>query len=196
METFANAGKLTRDPCYLLNKERQVSKIKTDEIDVPLRRFIREFNRIPHAYTLQCCWGHFLRGYPKNPVIQDELPERTGHEKVVYQIAYLAFCVQNCAPGKRLLEKMEQTVALDPNFVQFGSARWFRQQQVNSYVLQVVPERFKFCDRCSLEYKEARKIQKLKKAFFNDMNQKIVWDLQQTVKDRKTLVQRRQATAG
>ena len=173
METFTKPKKLIRNPDYPHNKVEQISKIRSPKVDLPLRKFICTFNRIPHAFTLQCCWGHFLPKNQEKPVKMDELPESYELEKVLYQIAYIAFCVQHCNEGKQFLKRLEQTVSLNPLFIQFGSASWFWQRQVNSFVLQVMPDRFKLHDRIVLDYEEALQIQKWRSVFFNHLNQKI-----------------------
>ena len=59
---------------------------------------------------------------------------------------------------------------IDSDYVQFGSADWFWSNQVNSYVLQVEPDRYKHQDTVLLPYKEALFIEKIRNAFFDKMN--------------------------
>jgi hypothetical protein len=48
----------------------------------------------------------------------------------------------------------------------FCCAEWFWKRQVNSYALQVEPDRFKFEDKAILDYKEALRIEKIRNEFF------------------------------
>ena len=44
--------------------------------------------------------------------------------------------------------------------------QWFWERQINSYALQVEPDRFKHEDRAILGYKEALKIENIRNEFF------------------------------
>ena len=55
---------------------------------------------------------------------------------------------------------------MDPENIQFGSAEWFWKRQVNSYALQVEPDRFKRQDTAILDYEEALNIEKIRNEFF------------------------------
>ena len=83
-----------------------------------------------------------------------------------YRIAYIAFCIDNSEAGRKLLEKWQTITSIDPENIQYCSARWFWRRQVNSYVLQVEPDRFKHKDKAILDYKEALYIENLRGEFF------------------------------
>ena len=171
METYTNAKKLVEDPGFILNREQYVQSIRTHQLDLPLRRFIRRFNQIPYAFTLQCCWGHFKQQVHTEPV---ELLKRSNSFKyVLYRIAYIAICVQNGFEGRRFLQQLKETASLSPGYIQFGSAQWFWKRQVNSYILQVMPDRFKCHDKILLGYNEAQRVQECRGEFFTFLNQKI-----------------------
>jgi len=68
--------------------------------------------------------------------------------------------------GRELYRKLEDMTGFDPGYIQFGSALWFWERQVNSYVLQVEPERFKKRDTARLTYREALRVEKARNAFF------------------------------
>ena len=68
--------------------------------------------------------------------------------------------------GKRLLDALKEFTDVDPDNIQFCCAEWFWQRQVNSYALQVEPERFKFEDKAVLDYREALRIEKIRNEFF------------------------------
>ena len=102
---------------------------------------------------------------------------------VTYRIAYVALCIENSSEGKELLEKLRTIPTADSEYVQFGSAEWFWAKQVNSYVLQVEPERFKHEDQATIGYKEALHIQEVRDNFFSDLRK--LPDEQQTCIRRK-----------
>jgi hypothetical protein len=53
------------------------------------------------------------------------------------------------------------TIAVDPEYVQFGSPDWFCQRQLNFFVLRVMPVRFLDQDKAVMDYREALKVQKI-----------------------------------
>ena len=63
-------------------------------------------------------------------------------------------------------EALSNIKLADPENIQFCSAEWFWKRQVNSYALQVQPDRFKDKDRAFLDYKEALHIEKVRNTFF------------------------------
>jgi len=84
-------------------------------------------------------------------------------------MAYLAFCVENNEQGIHFLEAIREMVQIDPQTIQFGCADWFWNQQVNSYCLQVEPERFKTKDRMYLSYLEALNVEKVRNKFYQHL---------------------------
>ena len=83
-----------------------------------------------------------------------------------YRIAYIAICVENSTPGIALLEALKRIVTIDPEYVQFCCAEWFWKRQINSYALQVEPDRFKRKDTAIVDFKEALHIEKIRNEFF------------------------------
>ena len=81
----------------------------------------------------------------------------------------MAFCIENSASGKTLFEALRGIAWIDPDNVQFYSAEWFWQRQVNSYALQVEPDGFKHKDRVLLDYKDALYIEKIRNKFFVEL---------------------------
>lgn len=75
----------------------------------------------------------------RNPyrLILAALPLSDTVSEVEYRIAYLALCIENSAPGRMLYDSLQAIPAINPQNIQFGSAHWFWERQVNSYVLQV-----------------------------------------------------------
>ena len=84
-------------------------------------------------------------------------------------IAYIALCIENSPKGKGLLEDLRDIAATDPEFIQFGSAEWFWDRQVNSYALQVEPERYMDKDQVTIDYWEALRVQDVRDSFFSEL---------------------------
>ena len=94
------------------------------------------------------------------------VPTTDVSSEVGYRIAYIAFCIENSKLGKELFEILEKIEAIDPKNIQFCCAEWFCNRQVNSYVLQVEPDRFKRKDMAIVDFKEALHIQKIRNELF------------------------------
>jgi len=58
---------------------------------------------------------------------------------------------------------------IDCKYIQFGCADWFWERQINSYTLQVEPERYSTKDRVFIDYKEALYIENIRNKFFKKM---------------------------
>ena len=132
------------------------------EIDVPIIEIIEDFNKPPFCFTLQSCYGHFLYNGQENP---DPLPVDKVMARVEYRIAYVAFCLENSDSGRSLFGALKKITAIDPEYIQFCSAEWFWKQQINSYALQVEPDRFKHEDTAIIEGKEALYVEKIRNDF-------------------------------
>ena len=63
---------------------------------------------------------------------------------------------------------MTKVPLIEPEYIQFGCAEWFWEQQVNSFVLQVEPKRFMDKDRLNIDYKEALYVEKIRNQFLKD----------------------------
>jgi hypothetical protein len=92
--------------------------------------------------------------------------------RVEYRIAYIAFCLENSGAGMKLMDLLKDLTEMDPENIQFGSAKWFWRRQVNSYALQVEPDRFKHKDKAILDYAEALYMERLRNMFYSEM-----WEL-------------------
>jgi hypothetical protein len=169
METFMEAKSLVPFRAYAEARARALSAIVWDELDAPVADVVRAFNDLPFLFGLQCCHGHFLTRTGQDEHDLAPLPE--GHSGAVrYRIAYVAFCVEDSEPGRVFLERAAQLPALvDPAYVQFGSAGWFWDQWVDSYVLQVEPAAHRFKDQASLAAGEALHTQRVRDRFFEEL---------------------------
>ena len=173
METFSEPKKLVENPHYSGQREQSLRSLDLETIDAPIREVIRSFAKLSYCFTLQCCYGHFLYAGQANPHNLEPLPVLDSLTNIEYRIAYVAFCVENSHLGNELLERLGDLPALDPGYIQFGCGEWFWKRQVNSYVLQVEPQRFKQKDTCLVAYKEALHLEKIKQSFFIQLKQLI-----------------------
>ena len=170
METFTEPKDLVENPFYYAQRQKSLVGLAHVIIDAPINDLIRAMNRLPHCFTLQSCYGHFLYKGQDDPGSIDSLPMTDSITTVEYRIAYIAFCIENSTSGRKLFEDIERITGLDPRNIQFGSAEWFWRRQVNSYALQVEPERFRHEDKAILDYSEALGIERLRNEFFTLLN--------------------------
>ena len=169
METFTEVKEFIPNPDFEKLRSKALKKINYKHIDNPIVNIIKRLNELPYFFTLQCCYGHFLYAGQADEHNLDPIPKSTDLNEVEYRIAYLAFCIQENSAGKVLLRKLKDLTKIDPKNIQFGCADWFWDRQINSYVLQVEPERFKYFDKAILEYEEALQIELLRNQFFEKL---------------------------
>jgi len=157
---------MAENPHYKEQKRKSMAVLTNAMIDVPIIEIINGFNRLPYCFTVQSCYGHFLYNGQKDPYNLDSLPVTKCIARVEYRIAYITFCIENSKQGRGLFKALQEIAVIDPDNIQFCSAEWFWKRQINSYALQVEPDRFKHEDRTILDYKEALYIEKLRNDFF------------------------------
>ena len=170
METFTEAKELMENPHYQAQREKTLATLTDSMIDSPIINLINSFNSLPHCFTLQSCYGHFVYSGQKDPNNLEPLPVTDNIADVEYRIAYIAFCIENSASGRGLLEVLKGIPSLDPENIQFCCAGWFWERHLNSYALQVEPERFKHKDSAILDHKEALTVEKMRNEFFVRLN--------------------------
>jgi hypothetical protein len=164
METFAERKEFVDNPRFEVERKREVGNLSMERIDMPIRGIIEGFAELPYCFTLQCCFGHFVHAGQPEPDNLDPLPEQdTG--SVTYRIAYIALCIQDNAPGRRLVSALAEVPSIDPECVQFGSPDWFWQRHLNSFALQVEPARFRDKDQAVIDHREALQVQKVRDQF-------------------------------
>ena len=166
METFAKPKELVENSRYQDQRQKSLAGLSDGMIDVPIIELINAFNKLPYCFTLQSCYGHFIYNGQKDPHNLEPLPITDTIARVEYRIAYICFCIENSALGRGLLDALNKITAIDPENIQFCCAEWFWKRQVNSYALQVEPDRFKHKDRATLNYREALHIEKIRNEFF------------------------------
>ena len=166
METFTEPKALVENPHYQDQKRKCLANLNDDMIDEPIIELINTFNTLPYCFTLQSCYGHFVYSGQNDPQNLEHLPVTDTIARVEYRIAYIAFCIEKSVCGRMLFEALKSIADIDPENIQFCCAEWFWEQQVNSYALQVEPDRFKCEDKAILDYTEALKIEKIRNDFF------------------------------
>jgi hypothetical protein len=166
LETFTELKELAENPHYQVQKQKILCDLNDDMIDMPIVGLIHGFNKLPYCFTLQSCYGHFVYKGQKDIHNLDPLPEKEIIAQVEYRIAYIAFCLENSAFGRGLFEALKGIKDIDPENIQFCCAEWFWKTQINSYALQVEPDRFKRKDTAILDFKEALHIEKVRNTFF------------------------------
>ena len=166
METFIAPKKLVENPHYHKQRQEILAGFTSVDIDAPIIDHINCFNQLPFCFTLQCCYGHFLYSGQNNPLNLDPLLVTKTISMVEYRIAYIAFCIENSDRGMGFFDRIQTITSIDYEYVQLCCAEWFWKRQVNSYVLQIEPDRFKHKDNVILSYREGIKVEKIRIKFF------------------------------
>jgi hypothetical protein len=166
LKTFIELKEFVENPYYQAEKQKILSGLYDDMIDMPIIDLINGFNQLPCCFTLQSCYGHFVYNGQKDPHNLEPLPISSEIDKIEYRIAYIAFCIENSAAGERLYETLKKVSSIDPENIQFCCAEWFWNKQINSYALQVEPDRFKRQDTAIIDFKEALHIEMIRNTFF------------------------------
>lgn len=170
LETYVAAKGLVRNPHFHTQRQKAISGLRQAQIDEPILDLITKFANLTYCFTLQSCFGHFLLDDPSDAQNIEPLPRLDQEIDIQYRIAYIAVCVQDNQPGRLLLDDLSELCLVDPQNIQYGCAEWFWERQVNSYVVQVEPERHKTKDRCVIRYQEALYLEVVRNQFFDNLN--------------------------
>lgn len=170
METLTAARPLVESSHYSRDRQDALRRLDPRSIDEPIVELITAFNTLPCCFTLQSCYGHFISTPDQDDRNREPVPAQDCGS-VRYRIAYVAFCLENTVAGRALRESLGELAASDPDSVQFGSADWFWERHVNSYVLQVEPARFMRMDEAVLDHAEALRVQERRDLFFKDLGE-------------------------
>jgi hypothetical protein len=173
METFTAIKSSVHNPHYGEQRRKALDRLDIDTIDEPIVQLIDNLAKLPYCFTLQSCCGHFLYDGQKDPHNTQALPISATISSVEYRIAYIALCLQDSDSGRALFQDLSGLVSINPEYVQFGCAEWFWERQVNSYALQVEPERYKTKDRIVVGYPEALHIEMVRNEFFSELGRMI-----------------------
>jgi hypothetical protein len=168
VETFTEAREFVGHPRFSLDRRDTLATLDPASVDEPIVDIVAGFASLPHCFTLQCCYGHFVCAPGQDPHSLERIPE--SHVGLVkYRIAYIALCLEDSPQGRSLRRSLERVAAADPEYVQFGSADWFWERWVDSYVLQVEPVAHRFKDAATLEPAEARRTERVRDRFFDEI---------------------------
>jgi len=169
LETFTELKDFVDNPHYYKQRQDYLNRLDINTIDSPVIEIVSGFAKLPYCFTLQSCYGHFLHKNQKNPKNIEPLAILDGIARVEYRIAYIALCIQNSDSGKILFYDLKKIPVIDPEYIQFGCAEWFWKRHVNSYALQIEPERYKTKDRISIGFQEALHIEKIRNRVFKEL---------------------------
>lgn len=165
METFGAPRDFVKNEQYTQNRKDALAALDLGSIDESIVDIVAGFAKLPHCFTLQCCYGHFVCAPEQDPHGPDPIPRGYGGP-VRYRIAYIAFCLEDSHRGRTLRDSLARIAEISPGYVQFGSADWFWEQWVNSYALQVEPIAHQFKDEAILEPAEAFEVQRVRNHVF------------------------------
>ena len=166
METLTKPRPFVDNPHFAGQRLQSLQSLDLAAIDAPVVDIVVDFAKLSYCYTQQICYGHFLYPGQTDPHNLDPLPHDNQITEVEYRIAYLALCLEDSNKGRELFQDLENIAAEDPAYLQFGSADWFWERQVNTYALQVEPARFMFQDRATVDYREAQYIEHVRDDLF------------------------------
>ena len=169
METFTTARAFVENPHYDKERGDSLQKLDLSSIDPPILDLVRGFTGLLYCFTLQSCYGHFLYPGQKDPHNTEPLPVDKSIARVEYRIAYLALVIEDSVPGRELFDELGEITSVDPEYIQFGSADWFWERQLNSYALQVEPRKYMTQDTCQIDYLEALHVEKVRNRFFKEL---------------------------
>ena len=185
METFGKARAFIEDSGYIRARRSSIAALDLNAIDRPIRDIIDGVSGLSHCFTLQCCYGHFICDAGQDHGSLKPVP--AGYAGPVrYRIAYIAFCLENSNPGRELGKSFAKLAAIDPEYIQFGSADWFWAQWPNSFALQVEPVQYMLQDEAILESHEARYIQGVRDRFFGELRVLLAKELDNSVVGRQS----------
>jgi hypothetical protein len=168
LETFTKAREFVENSGYANARKEALAALDLISIDEPIVDIVVGFAALPHCFTLQCCYGHFLWTPLQGPHNLEPIPASYSGS-VRYRIAYIALCLENSRQGRTLRHSLARLPAADPDYVQFGSADWFWERWVNSYALQVAPAASVSKDEAILESSEAHRILRARNLFFREL---------------------------
>ena len=171
METFCPDRSFVDHPEYETKRANALNRLDLKSIDEPIIDIVESCSRLPHCFTLQSCYGHFVHSGQPNTRYTGPLADCPPDAQIEYRIAYLALCIQNSPPGHTLFKDFQSLTRIDPQYIQVGSAHWFWRQNVNTYAIQVEPERFKNQDTAMVSLDEALHLESVRNDVFQEIRQ-------------------------
>jgi len=169
LETFTKIKKIEKNPNYYEQRQRSINNLDISVIDKPIIELIELFLKLPYCFTLQSCFGHFVYNDQRSKHNIEKITVSNNIKYIEYRIAYIALCIQNNKSGKKLFEELAMVPQIECKYIQFGCAEWFWKRQINSFALQVEPERYSARDNAFIEYEEALHIETTRNKFFKKL---------------------------
>jgi hypothetical protein len=170
LETFTEPKEFVEHARYEDERQEALAALVSASIDEPIVDIVSSFAMLGHCFTLQSCYGHFICRPEQDTYTFESIP-RGWDSPVRYRIAYIAFCIQNSDRGKMLRQALARIPEIAPDYVQFGSADWFWDQWLNTYVLQVMPIDDRLKDETILNPLEALRTQEVRGLFFRKLRE-------------------------
>ncbi len=170
MRTFQEEKQPVNNPGFKNKRNSILRSLDIELIDEPIKPLIANIAKLPYCYTIQSCYGHFV--HSKQSDLENLIPLDTFTDisEIEYRIAYLAFAIKENSDSIKLLSEIRKLSDIDTEYIHFGSADWFWERHLNSYVIQVEPYRFRFHDSCIVDFTEARRLENVKKKLFEELN--------------------------
>lgn len=174
MKTFTEAKPMVVDHDYQMRRARSSRELEaafeSGSIDAPISELVKRISRIPYCFTLQSCYGHFVFRDGTEEHSMKRISQDMGEGTTVrYRVAYMAFCLQDGQSGVELLDDLKAVHDVDPDYIQFGSADWFWNICVNTYVLQAEPERWRSEDYIDIDASEALRIETARDLLYSEL---------------------------
>jgi len=157
MQTYMKARPVEDNDTFEAQRSDALAALDLSAMDEPMVSLVESLNRLPHCFTLQCCFGHFVAAGDTDTRTLAP-PPPMGKTPMEYRVAYVAICIRDDEHGRGLLDRIHELRDLDPKYIQVGSADWFWERQVNSYIIQVGPKRMRKHDAMTLDGKELRHV--------------------------------------
>jgi hypothetical protein len=169
VETFLPPKDFVDNPRYQEQRKKSQQSLALSTIDPPIVDIVVGFSKLDHCFTLQSCYGHFLYSGQSYRHNIEPLPDVEVIRTLEYRIAYLALCIDETKLGRELFDDLRAVSLVNPEYIQFGSAEWFWERQVNSYAIQVEPKRHMTKDSIFVGYQEALHIERVRNQFFTEL---------------------------
>lgn len=171
METFIPLKKFAPNPRFQEQRAKELANLDLDEIDPPLRDLIQGLSQQPYCFTLQCCYGHFVHKANQDRHSIAPLPNRDPGGSILYRLAYLTIALEQGPDGLDILREFEDIRRVDPEHIQVGCSSWFWDNQVNTFVIQAEPDRYKHQDTATVNYREAKRLERARGLIFEQLGQ-------------------------
>ena len=78
METFGEPRDFVKNERYAQARKDALAALDMGAIDAPIVDIVAGFAKLPHCFTLQCCYGHFVCALEQYPHRLDPIPRADG----------------------------------------------------------------------------------------------------------------------